>query len=141
MLWSAVTPRSVKSQDLDCGRRFINEDLVLDLHRFEAPLASRSLPPPMHSFQKSTGTTFFAWQWRTDGRPPAHHVYSDKGGWGPALFLHQVTLQDRHIRRVGHKHNREIAERQTGGEMGFGNRSAVRGRDDRRKRNIMGGRR
>jgi hypothetical protein len=77
-----------------------------------------------------------------DRRPsPAHHVSSDKGGWAPALFLHQVTLQDRHIRRVGHKHNREIAERQTGGEMGFGNRSAVRSRDDRRKRNIMGRRR
>ena len=28
MLWSAVTPRSIKSQDLDCGRRFIPEDLV-----------------------------------------------------------------------------------------------------------------
>ena len=43
MLWSAVTPRSIKSQDLDCGRRFITEDLVLDLHRCEAPLASRSI--------------------------------------------------------------------------------------------------
>ena len=40
MLWSAVTPRSIKSQDLDCGRRFIPEDLVLDLHRLKAPLAS-----------------------------------------------------------------------------------------------------
>jgi hypothetical protein len=43
VLWSAVTPRSIKSQDLDCGRRFITENLVLDLHRFEAPLASRSI--------------------------------------------------------------------------------------------------
>ena len=28
VLWSVVTPRSIKSQDLDCGRRFITEDLV-----------------------------------------------------------------------------------------------------------------
>ena len=43
MLWSAVTPRSIKSQDLDCGRRFFTEDLVLDLHRCEASLKSRSI--------------------------------------------------------------------------------------------------
>jgi hypothetical protein len=43
VVWSAVTPRSIKSQDLDCGRRFIPEDLILDLHRCEAPLASRSI--------------------------------------------------------------------------------------------------
>ena len=43
MLWPAVTPRSIKSQDLDRGRRFIPEDLTLDLHRCEAPLASRSI--------------------------------------------------------------------------------------------------
>jgi hypothetical protein len=141
VLWSAFTPRSIKSQDLDCGRRFINEDLVLDLHRFEAPLAAPELAATNAFFSKIYWHHVFAWQWRTGGRPPAHHVSSDKGGWAPALFLHQVTLQDRHIRRVGHKHNREIAERQTGGEMGFGNRSAVRGRDDRRKRNIMGRRR
>ena len=40
MLWSAVTPRSIQSQDLNCGRRFITEDLVLDLRPCEAPFAS-----------------------------------------------------------------------------------------------------
>ena len=43
VLWSVVTPRSIKSQDLDCSRRFIPEDLVLDLHRLKAPFASRSI--------------------------------------------------------------------------------------------------
>ena len=43
VLWSAVTPRSIESQDLDRGRRFITEDLVLDLRPCEAPLASRSI--------------------------------------------------------------------------------------------------
>lgn len=95
----------------------------------------------MHSFQKSTGTTFSLGSGGRAAAPQPTTYPAIKGGWGPTLFLHQVTLQDRHIRRVGHKHNREIAERQTGGEMGFGNRGAVRSRDDRRKRNIMGGRR
>src|SRR5512132_1748655 len=36
-------PRSIQSQDLDCGRRFITENLVLDLRPCEAPLASRSI--------------------------------------------------------------------------------------------------
>ena len=31
VLSSAVKPRSIKSQDLNCGR-FITDDLVLDLH-------------------------------------------------------------------------------------------------------------
>lgn len=35
--------RSIKSPDLDRGRRFITEDLVLDLRPCEAPLASRSI--------------------------------------------------------------------------------------------------
>src|SRR4026208_1898027 len=35
--------RSVESPDLQRGRRSIIVDLVLDLHRFEAPLASRSI--------------------------------------------------------------------------------------------------
>jgi hypothetical protein len=43
VLWSAVTPRSIKSQDLDCGRRCLTEDLVLDLRPCEAPFASRSI--------------------------------------------------------------------------------------------------
>ena len=43
VLWSAVTPRSIKSQDLDCGRRCLTDDLVLDLRPCEAPLASRSI--------------------------------------------------------------------------------------------------
>ena len=29
MLWSAVTPQSIKSQDLDCGRRFIPRGVIL----------------------------------------------------------------------------------------------------------------
>jgi len=43
VVWSAVTPRSIKSQDLDCGRRFIPEDLILDLHRCEAPFVGATL--------------------------------------------------------------------------------------------------
>src|SRR4030095_11967351 len=40
---SAVTRRSIKPPDLDCGRRCLTENLVLDLHGFEAPLASGSI--------------------------------------------------------------------------------------------------
>src|SRR5436190_8315153 len=36
------TPRSIKSPDFECGRRCSADDLVLNLHTFEAPLASRS---------------------------------------------------------------------------------------------------
>ena len=35
--------RSIKSHDLDCGRRCLTEDLVLDLRPCEAPFASRSI--------------------------------------------------------------------------------------------------
>ena len=43
VFWSAVTPRSIKSPNLECGGRLIPEDLVLDCHKLEAPLASRSI--------------------------------------------------------------------------------------------------
>src|SRR5436190_14516596 len=36
-------PRSIKPPDLECRRRCISEDLVLDCHPFEAPLAPRSI--------------------------------------------------------------------------------------------------
>ena len=41
--FTPTTRRSIISPDLDCGRRFTPEDLVLDLHPCEAPLASRSI--------------------------------------------------------------------------------------------------
>ena len=40
--------RSIKSQDLNCGR-FITDDLVLDLHPCEAPLTSWSIFRSRHS--------------------------------------------------------------------------------------------
>jgi hypothetical protein len=42
-LRSAFTTRSVVSPDLEYGRRRITKDLVLDRHRRESALASRSI--------------------------------------------------------------------------------------------------
>jgi len=52
VLWSAVTPRSIKSQDLDCGRRFITEDLVLRAERATAFEFVTKVPSAISKFRR-----------------------------------------------------------------------------------------